>query len=167
MGMLDRRDFTALLGSLPAVALAGGKAWAAETVPFYASVGPKLMLYGLDLAAASLTPVGNIALPANVQYAWPHPSRKFLYVVASNTQPGSGPMGAVGVDKNHYALAFKAGADGRLTPHGEPRLLPSRPLHVSTDYRGTFLFIAYNVPSRVTVHPLNVDGSIGEQMVQD
>jgi 6-phosphogluconolactonase (cycloisomerase 2 family) len=165
--MLDRRNFTALLGSLPAAALVGGDAWAAETVPFYASVGPRLMVYGLDLAAASLTQTDSIALPANVQYAWPHPSRKFLYVVARNTQPGGGPMGAAGADKNHYALAFQVGADGKLTRHGEPRLLPSRPLHVSTDRAGTFLFTAYNVPSQVTVHRLNPNGSIGEQVTQN
>jgi len=164
--MLDRRNFTGLLGSLPVAALACGKAWAAQTVPFYASTGPQLTLYGLGLAAASLTQVDSITLPANVQYAWPHPSRKFLYVVASNTQPGGGPVGAAGADKNHYALAFKVGAEGRLTPHGEPRLLPSRPLHVSTDPAGTFLFTAYNVPSQVTVHRLNGDGSIGAQVVQ-
>jgi 6-phosphogluconolactonase (cycloisomerase 2 family) len=82
--------------------------------------------------------------------------------------PSQAPgRGATGADKNHYALAFRVGADGTLTPHGEQRLLPSRPLHVSTDSRGTFLFIAYNVPSRVTVHRLNADGSIGEEMPQD
>jgi 6-phosphogluconolactonase (cycloisomerase 2 family) len=164
--MLDRRNFTALLGALPVAGLTGGTAKAAATIPFYASAGPKLTLYDLDVASASLTPVNTITLPANIQYAWPHPSRKFLYVVASNTQPGSGPMGVTGADKHHYALAFKVGAGGQLTPHGEPRLLPSRPLHVSTDHSGSFLFTAYNVPSQVTVHRLNQDGSIGEQVVQ-
>ena len=113
--MLNRRNVTALLGSLPATALVGAKAQPAGTIPFYASAGPKLTLYGLDVAAASLTPGISITLPANVQYAWPHPSRKFLYVVASNTQPGSGPMGATGADKNHYAFAFAVGPDGALT----------------------------------------------------
>src|SRR5262245_57717393 len=101
--MLNRRDVTALLAGLPAAALPGSAARAAATLPFYASVGPNLMLYGLDVADASLTPVGRTALPANIQYAWSHPSRKLLYVVASNTQPGAGPMGPVGADKNHYA----------------------------------------------------------------
>jgi 6-phosphogluconolactonase (cycloisomerase 2 family) len=166
MGMLNRRHVTAMLGA--AGALSGGNSRAAgTTIPFYASAGPKLTQYDLDVAAASLTPKTSITLPANVQYAWPHPTRRFLYVVASNTQPGSGPMGATGADKNHYALAFMVLPDGSLKPHGEPRLLPSRPLHVSTDYQGTFLFTAYNVPSRVTVHHLNVDYSIGEEMQQD
>ena len=164
--MLSRRKFSALLGA--AAALSSQNSWAAGTViPFYASSGPKLLRFDLDVAAASLTPAGSITLPANVQYAWPHPSRKFLYVVASNTQPGSGPAGATGADKNHYAIAFVVGADGALTEHGPRRMLPSRPLHATTDHAGHFLFIAYNVPSQVTVHRLNADGSIGEQVAQD
>jgi len=165
--MQNRRNVTALLGGLPVAALVCGKAQAAGTIPFYASAGPKLTLYGLDVAAGSLTPVRNFTLPANVQYAWPHPTREFLYIVASNTQPGSGPMGATGADKNHYALAFAVGPDGNLAEHGPRRLLPSRPLHVCTDHAGHFLFIAYNVPSRVTVHRLSGDGSIGDEVAQD
>ncbi|HSS12530.1 MAG TPA: beta-propeller fold lactonase family protein [Rhizomicrobium sp.] len=162
--MLDRRDFTALLGAacLPGIAHAAG-----EAVGFYASTGPRLTLYHLDRRAASLTQSGGITLPANLQYAWPHPSQKFLYVAASNSQPGGGPIGAVGTDKNHYALAFKIDpATGALTPHGERRLLPVRPVHITTDQAGAFLFIAYNNPSQVTVHRLNPDGSIGEQVTQ-
>jgi len=165
--MLDRRHVTTLLGAMPTVLLLGGEARAATTIPFYASAGPKLTVSGLDVVAASLTPLGSITVPANIQYAWPHPSRKFLYVVASNTQPGSGPMGPTGADKNHYAIAYAVGADGGLTEHGPRRLLPSRPLHVSTDHAGHFLFIAYNVPSRVTVHRLAADGGIGEEVAQD
>src|ERR1700742_1266784 len=166
MPMLNRRNVTALLGSLPAAALVGANAQA-MAIPFYASAGPKLTLYGLDVAAASLTPGISFTLPANVQYAWPHPSREFLYVVASNTEPGWGPMGAPGAHKNHYAFAFAVGPDGALREHGPRRLLPSRPLHVSTDHAGRFLFIAYNVPSRVTVHRIGKDGSIGDEVAQD
>jgi 6-phosphogluconolactonase len=164
--MLNRRNFTALLGAAPGAALLSGEASAQTAIPFYTSVGPNLMLYHLDVGAASLTPKASVTLPANVQYAWPHPSGKFLYVAASNSQPGSGPKGAAGADKNHYALAFRVNADGTLTPHGERRLLPVRPLHISTDHSGTFLFTAYNVPSQITVHRLNADGTIGEQVLQ-
>ena len=160
--MLNRRDFTALLG---ATALPGA-AQADTGISFYASVGPNLTLYSLDRDSAVLTPRGSVTLPANVQYAWPHPSGKFLYVAASNGQPGSGPVGATGADKNHYALAFQIGADGALTPHGERRLLPARPLHISVDRTGATLFTAYNVPSQVTVHRLNPDGAIGEEVKQ-
>ena len=163
--MLNRRNFSALLG---AAALPRSARAAAPTLPFYASVGPDLMLYGLDVDAASLTQTGSVTLPANLQYAWPHPSGRYLYVAASNGQPGSGPMGSVGGDKNHYALAFRIDpVSGALTPHGERRLLPVRPLHISTDHAGRYLFIAYNIPSQVTVHRLNGDGSIGEMVRQD
>ena len=45
-------------------------------------------------------------------------------------------------------------------------MLPARPLHVTTDHAGRFLFIADNVPSRVTVHRLAADGTIGEEIAQ-
>jgi 6-phosphogluconolactonase (cycloisomerase 2 family) len=165
--MLNRRNVTTLLAGVPLAALAGGPVWAAGTIPFYASAGPKLTLYGLDVASATLTSTGSITLPANIQYAWPHPGRKILYIVASNTQPGSGPMGMTGADKNHYAIAYTIGPDGALSEHGPRRTLVARPLHVSTDHAGRYLFIAYNVPSRVTVHHLNSDGTIGEEVAQD
>jgi 6-phosphogluconolactonase len=162
--MLNRRDFAALLAAAAAALPAQA---AAQPLPFYASVGPKLTVYSLDVDAASLTRAGEITLPANIQYAWPHPSKKFLYVAASNSQPPSGPVGATGADKNHYALAFKVDpASGALTPHGEQRLLQARPLHITTDHAGSLLFIAYNNPSLVTVHRLSPDGSIGEQVSQ-
>lgn len=162
--MRNRRDLAVLLG---AAAAPGSVRASGETQPFYASLGAKLVLYSLDVEKASLTRAGEITLPANVQYAWPHPSRKFLYVAASNTQPGSGPMGPVGADKNHYGLAFRIDpTTGALAPHGERRLLPARPLHITTDHAGSLLFIAYNNPSQVTVHRLNADGSIGEQIPQ-
>ena len=160
--MLNRRGFTLAMAAtaLPAPSFAQG------TIPFYASAGPKLTRYSLDVASAELAPQDSITLPANIQYAWPNPSRTILYIVASNTQPGSGPMGATGADKNHYAIACKVGAGGALTEHGPRRLLPARPLHVTTDHAGRFLFIAYNVPSRVTVHRLAADGTIGEEVMQ-
>lgn len=163
--MLNRREFGLGAGALGAAAFARA-AHAQNTVPFYASVGPKLNLYDLDAGAAVLTPRGGITLPANVQYAWPHPSKKFLYVAASNSQPGSGPMGATGADKHHYAIAYRIAADGSLTEHGPRRFLTARPLHISTDHAGRFLFIAYNIPSHITVHRLMADGTIGENVVQ-
>ncbi len=162
--MLNRRRFagllagTAALGSLPARA--------ANTLPLYASTGPDLTLYDLDVSTAALARRGTVSFPANVQYAWPHPSGKFLYIAASNGQPPSGPTGVAGSDRNHYAIACKIAADGSLTEHGERRLLPVRPLHISVDHTGAFLFIAYNVPSMVSVHRLNRDGSIGEKVEQ-
>ena len=83
--MLNRRYFTLGAGVVGAAALSH-PAHAQNTVPFYASVGPRLNLYDLDAGAATLAPRGGLTLPANVQYAWPHPTREFLYVAASNGQ---------------------------------------------------------------------------------
>jgi 6-phosphogluconolactonase len=163
--MLNRRNFTLAAGAIGAAGLSN-PAHAQNTVAFYASVGPKLNLYDLDAGAATLTARSSVTLPANIQYTWPHPSGKFLYVAASNGQPGSGPMGAIGADKNHYAVALKIGAGGALTEHGPRRLLPARPLHISTDHTGAYLFIAYNIPSQVTVHRLMADGTVGEEVAQ-
>ena len=41
----------------------------------------------------------TVTLPANIQYAWPHPSREYFYIVSSNGGPG------VAGDK-HYANAL-------------------------------------------------------------
>jgi 6-phosphogluconolactonase len=163
--MLNRREFTLGAGAL-GVAAFPAAAQAQNTVPFYASVGPRLNLYDLDAGTATLTPKSSVTLPANVQYAWPHPSGAFLYVAASNGQPGSGPTGASGADRNHYAIAYAIAADGSLTEHGPRRLLTVRPLHISADHGGRFLFIAYNVPSHISVHQLMADGTIGEEVMQ-
>lgn len=160
--MLDRRTFAGLLGA----AALPGTAQAKTTLPFYASTGPNLAIYDLDPDAASLTFRSSIALPANIQYAWPHPSRRFLYVIASNSQPPSGPAGVAGNDSNHYAFAFHVAPDGSLTQQGEPVLLPVRPVHCSTDLKGHFLLIAYNNPSSVSVHPIGPDGSVGPAVPQ-
>ena len=163
--MLNRRKFTLGMGAV-GVAAFPAAAQARNTVPFYASVGPRLNLYDLDAGAATLTARSGVTLPANVQYAWPHPSRKFLYVAASNGQPPSGPTGVAGGDKRHYAIAYRIAADGSLTEHGPRRLLAVRPLHICVDHTGDFLLIAYNIPSHITVHRLEADGTIGEEVVQ-
>src|SRR3954464_13814746 len=59
----------------------------ANTV-FYASTGPQLTLFGVDVAEAALEKRSTVVLPANVQYAWPHPSKRYLYVVSSDGGPG-------------------------------------------------------------------------------
>jgi 6-phosphogluconolactonase (cycloisomerase 2 family) len=45
-------------------------------------------------------------------------------------------------------------------------MLPSRPIHTSVDQAGQYLLIAYNDPSSVTVHRLNEEGTIGDQVKQ-
>ena len=126
----------------------------AKTV-YYASVGPELTLYDIDVAGGALIRRGTVALPANIQYAWPHPTMRTLYVVSSSGGPG------VAGDA-HFANALAIDpATGALRPAGPPAALPSRPIHVSVDRSGGYLLIAYNNPSNVTVHRLDAAGSIG------
>src|SRR6266852_5444370 len=125
---------------------------------FYASVGGELTLYDIDVDAASLTGQDSVRLPANIQYAWPHPSKRYLYIASSGGGPG------VPSDRN-YAHAFHIDwSSGALTPHAEPRNLPSRPIHTSVDMAGEYLLTAYNDPSALTVHRINDDGSLGERV---
>jgi 6-phosphogluconolactonase len=127
---------------------------------YYASIGPALTLFDMDVEDTALTKHGTVTLPANIQYAWPHPSRRFLYVVSSNGGPG------VAGDK-HFAHAFAIDPrSGDLELHGSPAALPSRPIHCSVDAKGEYLLTAYNTPSNVTVHRLNADGTIGEPIAQ-
>jgi 6-phosphogluconolactonase len=127
---------------------------------FYASVGPALTLYDLDIDGAALAKRATITLPANIQYLWPHPSRRFCYVVSSTGGPGI-------TGDAHFASALIIDpATGELKPHGEPALLPSRPIHTTVDATGQYLLTAFNIPSHITVHRLNADGTIGAQLPQ-
>ena len=160
--MIDRRTFATLLaGACAAPGFASGFSWAEDLkgkTVLYASIGPALTLYDLD--GDALVMRSTIKAPANIQYAWPHPSRKYFYIVSSNGGPG------VAGDK-HYASAFRVDpASGALSPHGQPQMLPSRPIHTSVDQAGQYLLIAYNDPSSVTVHRLNDDGTIGDPVKQ-
>jgi 6-phosphogluconolactonase (cycloisomerase 2 family) len=127
---------------------------------FYASVGPLLTLYDIDVGDAALIKRGTVTLPANIQYAWPHPSRRFLYVVSSSGGPG------IAGDK-HYASALAIDqATGALRPHGDAAALPSRPIHACVDASGRYLLAAYNAPSGVTIHRISADGTIGAPVAQ-
>ncbi len=162
--MINRRTFTTLLAGTAGAAAAPGFSWSQSAIPttvFYASVGPELTLFDIDVAEAALQKRSSVTLPANVQYAWLHPSKWYLYVVSSNGGPGTIPG-----DK-HLASAFRVEpASGVLTPHGEPQSLPSRPIHCSVDGSGEYLLTAFNLPSAVTVHRINRDGTLGDPVDQ-
>jgi 6-phosphogluconolactonase len=158
--MVDRRTFTALVvGSLaaPRVSLAQS----AIRSMFYSAIGPDLTLYAVDTDQAILNKRGTVSTPANIQYAWPHPSKKFLYVVCSNGGSSSGG----GAGSTHVATVFAIDqVSGALTPHGAPVTLVSRPIHTSVDMSGKYLFIAYNDPSNLSIHRINADGTLGVQL---
>lgn len=149
------------LAALVAAVMTGGQAQTtAKTAKpsklvLYAAAGPVLTQYDVDVGAATLTPRGSVELPTNVQYAWPHPSRRYLYVAWSNRTDDNG-LSAFRIDV----------VSGALTLHGQPVLLTGRPIHLSTDIPGTHLLTAYNDPSGVTVHRLASDGTIGSLVTQ-
>jgi 6-phosphogluconolactonase (cycloisomerase 2 family) len=162
--MMNRRSFAALVaGAIAVPKKSWGQVSKAKTV-FYASVGPELTLYDVDVDGATLTRRSSVTLPAGVQYAWPHPSRRFFYVASSNGQPGGGP---VNQGDKHYASAFRVDPNsGALTPHGQALTLDARPIHISVDGAGQFAMIAYNDPSNVTVHRIDADGTLGATITQ-
>ena len=131
----------------------------AKTI-YYASIGPELTLYDIDVDGAALIKRGSVTLPANIQYVWPHPSRRTLCAVSSN----GGPQ-VTGDTHRANALTIDP-ATGALQLHGAPAALPSRPIHCSVDASGGYLLTTYNNPSNVTVHRLNADGTIGAEVAQ-
>jgi 6-phosphogluconolactonase len=135
----------------------------APSAVFYSSVGPQLTLHHIDVAACTLARQGTTKMPANVQYAWRHPTLPVLYVASSDGAAGLG--GAAG-DK-HHATAWRIDrATGALTPHGDAAALRARPIHLSVDCAGAFVLIAYNKPSAVSVHRIARDGRLGEEVAQ-
>lgn len=130
----------------------------------YASAGAGLALYDVDAKNASLVRKSSIRLPANVQYAWVHPSGKYFYVAWSDGGAATAAPGIAVVPrgKRHGVSAFRIDPQsGALQALGQPISLAARPIHLSVDRSGTHVLIAYNDPSGITVHRLNGDGTIG------
>ncbi len=128
----------------------------------YANVGPELTHYDVDVDAATLTRRGSVRLPANVQYAWPHTSRRFLYVASSDSASG---MGAAG--NTHHVSAFRIDPhSGALTAHGAPIRLPTRPIHMATDIPSQYILAAFSNPGAVRVYRINADATPGEEIAQ-
>src|SRR5882672_1589718 len=177
---MDRRTFTGMLAGTAATTMLGcaGRSTGQETesggapmsrdaagskkAVLYSSVGETLTQYDVDVDGAALARGATVTLPANVQYVWPHPSMRYLYITSSDSGPGaSGVTGS-----RHFLSAFRVDAAGALQPHGQPQALSTRPIHNSVDASGSYALIAYNNPSGVTVHRINRDGMLGEQVKQ-
>jgi 6-phosphogluconolactonase len=144
----------------------GGKTSGSVKVALYAAVGAELTQYDVDVDGAALVKRGSVTLPANVQEASQHPSKRYLYIAWSNGGPSNLPPDSRAPSGSQHGLtAFRIDpASGALLPHGQPASLPSRPIHVTTDIPGTHVLAAYNDPSGVTVHRIEPDGTIGSQV---
>ena len=69
-----------VLATMSGQAQEGSSGATAVRSTLYAVVGNELTRYAVDTDSMTLTRRGTVTLPVNVQYAWPHPSRKYLYV---------------------------------------------------------------------------------------
>ncbi len=125
----------------------------------YASAGSRLIHFDVDADTAALQERATLQMPADVQYAWPHVSRRYLYVACSDGNPDSS-------GSTHWVCALRIDGDGALQRHGAPVGLRWRPLHITADNDGAHVVITYNVPSAVTVHRLHADGTIGDEVMQ-
>jgi 6-phosphogluconolactonase (cycloisomerase 2 family) len=153
--MITRRTFLSLTASSLAVPILA-RAWQnSSKVALYANVGAELLDYDVDVANALLIKRGSITLPAGVQYAWPHASRRCLYVVSSD---GS---------TRHYVTALHIDPrTGELSRHGESVQLSARPIHITTDIPSEYVLVAFNIPSGVRVFRINQDLTIGNEIPQ-
>jgi hypothetical protein len=83
-----------------------------------------------------------------------------LYVSTSNGGPRAKS------DYNHVA-AYAIAGDGALSPHGEPRPLSRRAVHMCVDPAGRYALNAHNYPSSgITVHSIARDGRIADGVDQ-
>ena len=160
--MFNRRTFLSLAASGIAASRLASAQQASGKVALYANVGPDLTHYDLDVANAELSKKATLTLPAGVQYAWPHASRRYLYVASSSSASGYGPAGT-----EHHVTALRIDPDtGALSPHGAPIQLPTRPIHISTDIPSENILVAFNNPSAVRVYRIKPDFMPGEEIMQ-
>ena len=130
-------------------------------VALYSAVGEELTHYDVDVEGAALVKRKTIQVPAVVQYAWPHPSKRYLYVATSNRGTG------MKADFNHVSALRIDPGSGAVTPHGVPQPLCSRAVHLCLDRSGAHVLSAHNLPrTGITVNRINSDGTIGPAVNQ-
>ena len=163
--MIDRRSFAALLAS----------AFATPRTAWSQITASKVSLLRQRRAGANslsdrhqmrlrLTLQGTVMLPANIQYAWPHPSAPhFLYVASSDG-------GSASRRQVRHALferaAHRSQAVARCKLTARRPRCPHARSTCQLDRIGAFALVAYFNPSSVTVHRINADGTIGEEVKQ-
>jgi 6-phosphogluconolactonase len=161
---VNRRTFSTLLAG--AIAAPGAAfAQAKNNCAFYSGVGGQLTHFEVDFGSATLAKRAAVTLPGGVQYAWPHPDRRHLYVATSSGGVGIAPVPGYPVDQ-HYLAAFRVTPLGDLSLDGNLIKLRQRPIHLSVDGAGEHVLVAYNFPSNVSVHKIKGDGSIGDEVKQ-
>ncbi len=160
--MFSRRALLSMVaGGIAAPRMASAQP-ASQKVALYANVGADLTRYDVDVAGAELIKRETVTLPAGVQYAWPHASRRYLYVASSSSASGYGKAGT-----EHHVTALSIDpATGALKQHGSPITLPTRPIHISTDIPSENILVAFNNPSALRVYRINKDFTPGDEVTQ-
>lgn len=160
-----RGNFIAVLGSAFLISISSIVPAQSQTpvakqrVALYAALGPELTTYSVDLDGATLVRKTSVTLPQNVQEAWPHPTRRYLYVAWSNNVGGAAGR--------HGVTAFRIDtATGELQPHGQPISVAARSVFTTVDIPGKHILVAYNDPSGTTVHRIAADGTLGAVVPQ-
>ena len=132
----------------------------------YVSQGEEFWHYEVDVDKATLARRKCVLLPAKVQYVWPHPSRRYLYVTSSDRVRGE--LGTL-----HHLTTFSVGADGSLEQVGNPLVLPFRPIHMTVDGAGAHIAVAYNFsgsktgPGTVILYRIRDGGAVVEPPARD
>jgi 6-phosphogluconolactonase (cycloisomerase 2 family) len=168
--VFNRRTFnqhtvaTMLAGTVAAPSFAFAKG-SKQKSALYSGVGNELTHYEVDVANAELAKRGSIKMPGGIQYAWPHPSKKFLYVTSSTGGPGFNAEPGFPANQ-HKLAAFRIWPTGELTEHGDMVTLKWRPIHSSVDIAGEYVLVAYNFPAGISVHKIKGDGTIGDEVNQ-
>ena len=160
--MISRRTFLSLMAGTMATTQLNAAQQGSRKVALYANVGSELTHYDVDVEGAALVKRGTVTLPAGVQYAWPHASRRYIYVATSSSASGYGKAGT-----DHHVTALRIDpATGALTKHGESIRLPTRPIHMTTDIPSENILVASNNPSALHIYRINKDGTPGEEVKQ-
>jgi 6-phosphogluconolactonase (cycloisomerase 2 family) len=157
---LSRREFAIVAAGALAAPKISWAGTAGGRTAFYVAVGPDLVLYLVDENDFTLTKDSLVTLPAAIQYVWRHPTKDLLYVAYSNK------FTSTTNDKNGVAVCKIDRKIGRLQTFGSPIPVEDRPINITVDKTGSYLLVAYNAPSGLTVHQLNQDGSIAAQVKQ-
>ena len=161
--IVNRRTFSAMVASAVAAPRMSFAQVNDRSAP-YSGVGGQLTHFEVDFGAATLAKRASVKLPGGIQYAWPHPSRKYLYVATSSGRVGT----ATGL-RIFAQRTLSYGLPSRIVRPtfplcGDPIKLKQRPIHTSVDRAGAYVLVAYNYPSNVSVYKIKRDGGIGDEV---